>query len=92
MPELVDRVAARDGLQLQLIKYVSEITGHSEWAIYRACPLAGSPKNPTTWNTARCTTADVTSSTAAWLRSSTRSGTKRFVRIAIASASPTTEN
>ncbi|WP_323676025.1 GTP 3',8-cyclase MoaA [Halorubellus sp. PRR65] len=33
VPELVDRVAERDGLQLQLIEYMPEIAGHPEWAI-----------------------------------------------------------
>jgi len=33
VPDLVDRVAARDGLQLQLIEYMPEIAGNPEWAI-----------------------------------------------------------
>jgi cyclic pyranopterin phosphate synthase len=33
VPELVDRVAQRDGLQLQLIEYMPEIAGNPEWAI-----------------------------------------------------------
>ncbi|NHN43236.1 GTP 3',8-cyclase MoaA [Halorubellus sp. JP-L1] len=33
IPELVDRVAERDGLQLQLIEYMPEIAGNPEWAI-----------------------------------------------------------
>jgi cyclic pyranopterin phosphate synthase len=33
VPQLVDRVAARDGLQLQLIEYMPEIAGNPEWAI-----------------------------------------------------------
>jgi len=33
VPQLVDRVAERDGLQLQLIEYMPEIAGHPEWAI-----------------------------------------------------------
>jgi cyclic pyranopterin phosphate synthase len=33
VPEMVDHVAANDGLQLQLIEYMPEITGHPEWNI-----------------------------------------------------------
>jgi cyclic pyranopterin phosphate synthase len=33
VPEMVDHVAERDGLQLQLIEYMPEIAGHPEWAI-----------------------------------------------------------
>ena len=33
VPLLVDRVAARDGLQLQLIEYMPEIAGNPKWAI-----------------------------------------------------------
>ena len=33
IPEMVDRVAERDGLELQLIEYMPEIAGHPEWAI-----------------------------------------------------------
>jgi len=33
VPELVDHVAERDGLQLQLIEYMPEIAGRPEWAI-----------------------------------------------------------
>jgi len=33
VPKLVDRVAERDGLQLQLIEYMPEIAGHPEWAV-----------------------------------------------------------
>jgi cyclic pyranopterin phosphate synthase len=33
VPEMVDRVAERDGLQLQLIEYMPEIAGNPEWAI-----------------------------------------------------------
>ncbi|AWB27539.1 GTP 3',8-cyclase MoaA [Halococcoides cellulosivorans] len=33
VPEMVDFVAATDGLQLQLIEYMPEIAGHPEWAI-----------------------------------------------------------
>ncbi|MFW6018502.1 MAG: GTP 3',8-cyclase MoaA [Halapricum sp.] len=33
IPEMVDRVAERDGLRLQLIEYMPEIAGHPEWAI-----------------------------------------------------------
>ncbi|WP_227132983.1 GTP 3',8-cyclase MoaA [Halorubellus salinus] len=33
VPQLVERVADRDGLQLQLIEYMPEIAGNPEWAI-----------------------------------------------------------
>jgi len=33
VPEMVDHVAENDGLQLQLIEYMPEISGHPEWAI-----------------------------------------------------------
>ncbi len=33
VPEMVDRVEAGDGLQLQLIEYMPELAGHPEWAI-----------------------------------------------------------
>ncbi len=33
VPEMVDMVAERDGLQLQLIEYMPELAGHPEWAI-----------------------------------------------------------
>jgi cyclic pyranopterin phosphate synthase len=33
VPEMVDHVAANDGLRLQLIEYMPEIAGHPEWAI-----------------------------------------------------------
>jgi cyclic pyranopterin phosphate synthase len=33
VPRMVDHVAANDGLQLQLIEYMPEISGHPEWAI-----------------------------------------------------------
>jgi len=33
VPEMVEHVAANDGLQLQLIEYMPEIAGHPEWAI-----------------------------------------------------------
>ncbi|MDH5020440.1 GTP 3',8-cyclase MoaA [Halobacterium rubrum] len=33
VPEMVDHVAERDGLQLQLIEYMPELAGHPEWAI-----------------------------------------------------------
>ena len=33
VPEMVDHVAANDGLQLQLIEYMPELAGHPEWAI-----------------------------------------------------------
>jgi len=33
IPQLVDRVAGRDGLRLQLIEYMPEIAGHPEWAV-----------------------------------------------------------
>jgi cyclic pyranopterin phosphate synthase len=33
VPEMVDHVADTDGLQLQLIEYMPEISGHQEWAI-----------------------------------------------------------
>ncbi|CAP12969.1 GTP 3',8-cyclase MoaA [Halobacterium salinarum] len=33
VPEMVDHVAARDGLRLQLIEYMPELAGHPEWAI-----------------------------------------------------------
>jgi cyclic pyranopterin phosphate synthase len=33
VPEMVDHVAANEGLQLQLIEYMPEIAGHPEWAI-----------------------------------------------------------
>jgi len=33
VPQLVDRVAERDGLRLQLIEYMPEIAGHPEWAV-----------------------------------------------------------
>jgi cyclic pyranopterin phosphate synthase len=33
VPQLVDRVGERDGLQLQLIEYMPEIAGNPEWAI-----------------------------------------------------------
>ena len=33
VPEMVDRVSNGDGLQLQLIEYMPELTGHEEWAI-----------------------------------------------------------
>ncbi len=33
IPEMVDRVSAEDGLQLQLIEYMPELAGHPEWAI-----------------------------------------------------------
>jgi len=33
VPEMVDHVARNDGLQLQLIEYMPEISGHPEWAI-----------------------------------------------------------
>ena len=33
VPQLVERVAERDGLQLQLIEYMPEIAGNPEWAI-----------------------------------------------------------
>jgi len=33
VPEMVDRVADTDGLRLQLIEYMPEISGHPEWAI-----------------------------------------------------------
>ncbi len=32
VPEMVDHVAANDGLQLQLIEYMPELAGHPEWA------------------------------------------------------------
>ncbi|MCU4971624.1 GTP 3',8-cyclase MoaA [Halobacteria archaeon AArc-m2/3/4] len=33
VPEMVDHVADNDGLQLQLIEYMPELTGHPEWNI-----------------------------------------------------------
>jgi len=33
VPEMVDHVAESEGLRLQLIEYMPEITGHPEWAI-----------------------------------------------------------
>jgi cyclic pyranopterin phosphate synthase len=33
VPEMVEHVASNDGLQLQLIEYMPEISGHPEWAI-----------------------------------------------------------
>jgi len=33
VPEMVEHVAANDGLSLQLIEYMPEIAGHPEWAI-----------------------------------------------------------
>jgi cyclic pyranopterin phosphate synthase len=33
VPEMVDHVAANDGLQLQLIEYMPELAGRPEWAI-----------------------------------------------------------
>jgi cyclic pyranopterin phosphate synthase len=33
VPEMVDHVAENDGLQLQLIEYMPEISGNPEWAI-----------------------------------------------------------
>ncbi|GAB3027051.1 GTP 3',8-cyclase MoaA [Natronobiforma cellulositropha] len=33
VPEMVEHVAANDGLQLQLIEYMPELTGRPEWAI-----------------------------------------------------------
>ena len=33
VPEMVDHVAENDGLQLQLIEYMPELTGHPEWNI-----------------------------------------------------------
>ncbi|WP_276254149.1 GTP 3',8-cyclase MoaA [Halomontanus rarus] len=33
VPEMVDHVADTDGLQLQLIEYMPELTGHPEWNI-----------------------------------------------------------
>jgi cyclic pyranopterin phosphate synthase len=33
VPEMVEHVAANDGLQLQLIEYMPELTGNPEWAI-----------------------------------------------------------
>jgi len=33
VPEMVDHVAANEGLRLQLIEYMPEIAGHPEWAI-----------------------------------------------------------
>jgi cyclic pyranopterin phosphate synthase len=33
VPEMVEHVADNDGLQLQLIEYMPEISGHPEWAI-----------------------------------------------------------
>ena len=33
IPEMVDRVAAAEGLQLQLIEYMPELTGNAEWGV-----------------------------------------------------------
>jgi cyclic pyranopterin phosphate synthase len=33
IPDMVDHVAEKDGLQLQLIEYMPELAGHPEWAI-----------------------------------------------------------
>ncbi|WP_372480822.1 GTP 3',8-cyclase MoaA (plasmid) [Halomicrobium sp. HM KBTZ05] len=33
VPEMVDHVAERDGLRLQLVEYMPELAGHPEWAI-----------------------------------------------------------
>ncbi len=33
VPEMVERVASNDGLQLQLIEYMPEIAGNPEWAV-----------------------------------------------------------
>jgi len=33
VPEMVDHVAANEGLQLQLIEYMPELTGRPEWAV-----------------------------------------------------------
>jgi len=33
VPQMVDHVAANEGLQLQLIEYMPELAGHPEWAI-----------------------------------------------------------
>jgi len=33
VPEMVEHVAGKEGLQLQLIEYMPEIAGHPEWAI-----------------------------------------------------------
>ncbi len=33
VPKMVDHVAANDGLQLQLIQYMPELTGHADWAV-----------------------------------------------------------
>jgi cyclic pyranopterin phosphate synthase len=33
VPEMVDHVAKREGLRLQLIEYMPELTGHPEWAV-----------------------------------------------------------
>ena len=33
VPEMVEHVAANDGLRLQLIEYMPELAGHPEWAI-----------------------------------------------------------
>lgn len=33
VPDMVEHVAARDGLRLQLIQYMPEIAGHAEWGI-----------------------------------------------------------
>ena len=33
IPEMVDRVSGESGLQLQLIEYMTELTGNEEWAI-----------------------------------------------------------
>jgi len=33
VPQMVDHVARREGLQLQLIEYMPELAGHPEWAV-----------------------------------------------------------
>ena len=33
VPKMIDHVAENDGLQLQLIQYMPELTGHADWAV-----------------------------------------------------------
>jgi len=95
VPEMVDHVAENDGLQLQLIEYMPELTGKPGGTSTSSGFTTGWPSRPTKSNTGRCTIESATGSAAttgaavAWSRSSTPSRTRRSVRTAIGFGSPT---
>ncbi len=102
VPEMVDHVAENDGLQLQLIEYMPELTGKPEWNVdiervhgwleEQADEVEHREMHDRKRYWIAADDAERSSSENAgrgWSRSSTRSRTRRSVRTAIGCGSPT---